>query len=341
MNSETERFASAAIANAPFGFLIAGPDGAVLSQNRKSEEILGSLIGKNMGSIVSAFDVAGSCRDCLAGQKTIEVKEAAWNGKYLKFFFVPADGSACTVIVEDITEAKTVEKNREQFFMVASHDLRTPLAAIKASAELIMKAYSNDIQNENAKKLIANIDLASVRLIKIVSDFLEAPRLEAGRIAVTKERFDVAETIRKAVGDLAIIATNKGISLSYDAPRDPLPAVFADKEIVEQVIVNLIGNALKFTFQGGVTVSSAADDGMMRVRVTDTGVGIAEQDQQMLFGKFRQTDENFIGRGITQGSGLGLYISELLVGMIGGSVVLEKSDLGKGSTFVFAIPLAK
>ena len=236
---------------------------------------------------------------------------------------------------------KAVMKNKEEFFLIAAHELRTPLTAIKASAELMLREYLDQLPNNNMKELLINIDAASARLIKIVNDFLEAPRLEEGHIEIHKETFDLMEIVRKVVGDLKILVTKKNITLSYEEPVSQLPNVFADKNITEQILINLIGNAIKFTYQGGITIRAMVEGDNVKVTVSDTGIGIAEHDQPILFRKFQQTDESFIARGIVQGTGLGLYISQLLISHMGGAITLEKSELGKGSVFSFTIPAAK
>src|SRR5208283_3205524 len=102
-------------------------------------------------------------------------------------------------------EEKEIIKNKEDSFLIATHELRTPLTAIKASVEIILRSYHDQIPNDNVKELLMNIDNASIRLIKIVNDFLEAPSLEQGRIQIKNEIFNVAELIRKVVGDLKIL----------------------------------------------------------------------------------------------------------------------------------------
>ena len=136
------------------------------------------------------------------------------------------------------------------------------------------------------------------------------------------------------------MAESKNIKLVYD-DKNFLPNIVADKSVVEQIVINLIGNAMKFTTEGSITITGQVEQDFVKVFVSDTGIGISEKDQPLLFKKFQQTDENFISRGIMQGSGLGLYISQLLISNMGGVVKLEKSEVGKGSVFSFTIPIAK
>lgn len=238
-------------------------------------------------------------------------------------------------------DEKDLMKNKEEFFLIATHELRTPLTAIKASAELILESYLDQIPNNDVKELIMNIDNASIRLIRIVNDFLEAPSLEEGKIKIKNEIFNVSELIRKVIGDLKIISAKKNITIAYNEPNAALPDVSADRNGIEQILVNLIGNAIKFTSVGGVTVTSGAEGDFVKIRVSDTGMGISESDQKLLFKKFQEANKSLISDEDMQGTGLGLYISKLLISKMGGDIELEKSEAGKGSVFAFTIPIAR
>ncbi len=233
------------------------------------------------------------------------------------------------------------EKSREEFFLIATHELRTPLTAIRASAELILSSYADHIKNDDVKELLTNIDTASIRLIKIINDFLEAPSLEKGKVQIKNKIFDVAGLIGKVINDLKILATRKNITLSYDNKNNCLLDVCADKNGIEQILINLIGNAIRFTSEGGVTVKSEMDGDFIKVSVSDTGTGISEKDQKFLFKKFQKADKGLASSENMQSTGLGLYISQLLISKMGGTIKLEKSELEKGSTFSFTIPIAK
>ena len=132
------------------------------------------------------------------------------------------------------------------------------------------------------------------------------------------------------------------LSLELREPKESIPAVWADKDRVKQVLINFIGNGLKFTKQGGVFVDLVVEEnGCVKVSVTDTGIGIAEENQQLLFRKFQQAESNIHTRDTTKGTGLGLYISKLITEGMGGNIALEKSEVGKGSIFSFTLPVAK
>jgi signal transduction histidine kinase len=245
------------------------------------------------------------------------------------------------VLVEDITEAKVMERSRDEFFAVASHELRTPLTAIRGNAEMILEAYADKIADGDLKEMLRDIDISSTRLIGIVNDFLEVSRLEQGRFEIKKERFDVSEIIGKVLRDLETTVEQKGLAAAYAAPASPLPAVYADKNRTEQILFNLVGNAIKFTKSGSITVTAVAAGNFINVRVIDTGGGISEHNQALLFRKFQPAGEEMLARDVTQSTGLGLYISKLIISSMGGTIGLERSEPGKGSTFLFTLPVAR
>ncbi len=237
-------------------------------------------------------------------------------------------------------DEKAVIKSKEDFFLFASHELRTPLTAIRASAELLLSKYSDKVSDPDMKELLTDIDVASIRLIRIINNFLDPSHLENGAINMKKENFDIADAVRATISHLKILAIKKNITLSYEADNEILPNVFADKDIVEQILTNLIGNAIKFTSEGGVTLTSEVAGDFLKITVSDTGIGISKEDQALLFGKFKRVGENRDEKNC-EDSGLGLYISQTLISAIGGNIALEKSEQGKGSIFTFTIPIAK
>jgi signal transduction histidine kinase len=161
--------------------------------------------------------------------------------------------------------------------------------------------------------------------------------LEQGKIEIKKESFDFSLVIEKVIRDLKEMVHSKGLELECTKLED-LPKVWADKNRSEQVLVNLIGNAVKFTKEGKVSIGVTAEEGRLVVRVSDTGIGISEKNQALLFRKFQQAGEYVLARDVSQSTGLGLYICRLMALSMGCEVALEKSELGKGSTFTFILP---
>lgn len=347
----------ASIESLSFGFIIADTNDNIVVKNEALSEILElveepttvhGLAGAFRGVSSGLETITNSCRECIDLKKVVEIKEVSHGKKYLRVFCTPIltkEGSqeetlGYVMLVEDITEAKVMERSRDEFFAVASHELRTPLTAIRGNADMILDMYADKIIDKDMKEMLQDIDISSVRLISVVNDFLEVSRLEQGRVEIKKEPLNVSEVVEKVVRDLKAMVEQKGLSLIYTAPASPLPMVSSDKSKVEQILINLVGNAVKFTKGGSITITTSVADGFVSIRVTDTGLGISEHNQTLLFRKFQQAGEQMLARDVTQSTGLGLYISKLIIENMGGTIGLERSELDKGSTFFFTLPIA-
>ncbi len=339
----------ASINSLSFGFVIAAIDGAILLKNPALARILRfseppDRISDLSGVLASSFDLDTFCAETVARGVPGETSDIVYGTQLLRILCAPisADGGTGAIgyvlLVEDITEAKVMQRSREEFFSIASHELRTPLTAIRGNTNLLLNTYKDRLPDPEMREMLEDINASSGRLITMVNDFLQVSRLEQGKLEIKRESFALAVTIAEVVRSLTELAKQKGLTLSY-TPSE-LPPVLADVDRTEQVLENLIGNAIKFTEKGGVTVSAEQVGATVIVRVTDTGVGISEQNQSLLFRKFQQAGEDTLARDNSQSTGLGLYISKLIMNSMGGKIVLEESQIGKGSTFSFTLPLA-
>jgi signal transduction histidine kinase len=281
--------------------------------------------------------------------KPVEKPEVHFESKILSLFTAPilndhpggkSERLGAVVLVEDITEAKLLEQARDDFFSIASHELRTPLTAVRGNAALLQQEYSSKVHEAPFDEMVSDIHDASVRLIEIVNDFLDATRLEQGRIKFENDTFGVHEVVKAVTYEMATVAKMKDTQLKMGEGLEKLPLIYADKNRVKQVVYNLLGNALKFTEKGTITVDAVVDGAKLKVLVRDTGTGIPEESQQLLFRKFQQASNVFTTRE-SRGTGLGLYISKLITEQMGGRIALESSKVGVGTTFSFTVPLAK
>ena len=344
----------ASINSLSFGFILASVDDVILLRNPTLLKILDLKDEpRTMQEIAALFktsdskvdlDIMPATKRCMELKVPIEFKDVAYGSRFLRVICVPVStgeaASGYILLVEDITEAKVMERSRDEFFAVASHELRTPLTAIRGNADMILEMYADKIVDKDMKEMLTDINSSSVRLIDIVNDFLEVSRLEQGKIEMKLEKFNPSEVVEKVIRDLKEMIAKKGLTLLYTPPSAPLPDVFADKNRTEQIIVNFVGNSTKFTKEGSISISLEPQGPMMRFRVTDTGAGISEGNQSLLFRKFQQAGEQMLARDVSQSTGLGLYICKLIVANMGGEIGLEKSELGKGSTFFFTVPIA-
>ena len=243
-------------------------------------------------------------------------------------------------VSEDLSRAnrklKAFDKLKDEFLSVASHELRTPMTAIKGFISMIEEGDYGEV-GDKLRTPLRDIEISTDRLIKLVNDMLNISRIEAGRLKFAISEFFINDLLSDIVSSLQPLAKEKRISLEiseFEKIR-----VQGDEDKVRQILDNLIGNALKFTDKGGVTLSKRSKDEEIEILVADTGIGIAQEDQGKLFKKFELIQPQDVGR--PTGSGLGLYISREIARKMGGDVWLERSIKDKGSTFVFSLPLAK
>jgi signal transduction histidine kinase len=233
---------------------------------------------------------------------------------------------------------KELDKLKDDFFSVASHELRTPLAAIRWNSAMINSYYSSKINAGHFAGMVNDIHEASLRLIEIVNDFLDTSRLEQGRITFQKEKINLPEIIKDVIRDLDSLARTGGLHIKYVSGKQNIPEIISDSGRIKQVLFNLIGNSIKFTKAGGVEVALKKDKNSIKVFIKDTGIGILPEKHHLLFQKFKQAGKAYLNRDSSSGTGLGLYISRLIVEGLGGKIKLEKSELEKGSTFSFTLP---
>jgi len=242
-------------------------------------------------------------------------------------------------------ELKRIDQMKSEFVSVASHELRTPLSAIKNAVQLILKGKTGEI-NETQVRFLSLAERNIDRLTNILNDLLNLSRIESGKVEMSLEDFDLKGVIELVAVSLKPQADVKSIQLETEVPEQ-LPMVYGDREKIEQILINLIGNALKFTPEGGqirimVEPYPVHPEGesaqMVSVSVKDTGIGIPKEHLEAVFEKFHQV-EGSLQRSLG-GTGLGLAITKGLVEALNGKIWVE-SEIGKGSTFTLTLPAAQ
>jgi len=340
----------ASINSLTMGFAIVDPKGNFMINNPSIFYILDVIENiKSLDEISTILDIKGESllkrlEKCVVDKCIIEMNELMFGKKYLRLFLTPVFSldSVCiggVLLIEDVTEAKVLERSRDEFFAVASHELRTPLTAIRGNTEMILTDYKEKIQDIDVKEMLTDIDEASIRLIGIVNDFLEVSRLEQGNISIKNTKFDMLDVTKKVIDSLNNEASKKNLSLKIITPKKSLPEIYSDKDKIEEVLFNLVGNSIKFTESGSVSVSFDIVDNKFKVLVSDTGKGISLKNESLLFRKFQPAGDDMLVRDVTKSTGLGLYISKMMIEKMGGNIGLEKSEQGVGSVFFFTIPI--
>lgn len=339
------------------GFLMTLRDGTVIAYNPALARLFNIIDeSKNAPSSLSihtvqeklgkGYDLEGAIRHALKEGGAFSSGDVDLNGRVLSINGSPIlpDGRfeaiGVVILVSDVTEIKMLEREKDEFVSIASHELRTPLTAIRGNSAMLLDMYGDQMPSEDIKQMLRDIKDGSVRLIAVVNQFLSMSRLEQGRTVFDIEELVLNDTMDRVINNLRSLADEKHIQLINKLPVD-LPFVMADAARLEEICTNLVGNAIKYTESGSITVHAEADGSQVKVRVTDTGRGIDVASRGLLFRKFQQAATNVLTRDNSSSTGLGLYITKLLVEQMGGTIGLESSELGKGSTFVFTLPIHK
>ena len=220
-----------------------------------------------------------------------------------------------------------------EFLANVTHELRTPLNSITGFAELLLEVDPD--LSENSRKNINTIYRNAKNLRLLIDDLLNISQIEAGHITVTLEQVDLGEISCEVAQMLKPTISPKEVEIIVKLSED-LPKISSDRKKVKQVMINLLGNAVKFTEQGTISIEGQVEDDMLRVDISDTGIGISAKEQKHIFEKFRQVDGT--SRRQYGGTGLGLAISKDLMKILGGDIFVH-SELGKGSTFSVIFPI--
>ncbi len=231
-----------------------------------------------------------------------------------------------------LNAAKKAARLKDEFLASMSHELRSPLTAIIGFAERI-PAKIDKGENDKAMSFAEDIQSSAGHLLGLINDILDFAKIESGEMAILKEKISIHEIADNLISLFRSIAEEKSIDLKCRLP-DNLPFIKADRKRLMQVMVNLVSNAIKFTPEGGtVKVSATGGDGII-LTVEDTGVGIAPEEQEIVFNRFSQVGRR---KKEQQGTGLGLAISKQIVELLGGRIWLE-SKPGEGSRFYVSLP---
>ncbi len=257
-------------------------------------------------------------------------------------------GGGTVAVYTDITELKHHEAELEiardeamaathaksKFLANMSHELRTPLNSVLGFTELLVDGIYGELP-EKAKATVSRVQANGRHLLGLINDVLDLSKIEAGQLTLTLEDYSVGQIVRSAVTAVEPLARSKGLALAATV-HEHLPLGRGDERRLTQVLLNLAGNAVKFTERGGVDILADAVDGHFEIIVRDTGPGIAPEDQALIFDEFQQVDSSSTRQ--KGGTGLGLAISKRFVEMHGGTIDVE-SVPGSGSTFRITIPI--
>ncbi len=309
------------------------PESRLLAEVVQCRELLDLLTGTthrkktaSRSGEIDLPDAAGHPRFFRVTASTLAEEESESAGR-------PTGGAVA--VFQDIGDQKALRKRNAEFVSSVSHEMKTPLAGIKAYVELLIDGDAED--EETREEFLQVIDGQADRLQRLVENLLNLARIEAGVVKVSKRNQSLNEVLDEALQVVQPSAEAKSIQLTSDLSPMYL-GVLADRDMLLQSAINLLSNAIKYTPEGGsVTLRSRMDDGHVRFEVEDTGVGLSEEDRDRVFEKFYRVKKD---KNMAAGTGLGLPLAKHIVEDVHGGCLTVTSTLGQGSTFSISLPNA-
>lgn len=229
-----------------------------------------------------------------------------------------------------------LDRMKDEFISVASHEMNTPLAAIQGYLSMILDEGMGKV-DATAKEYLSRVYASSKRLAALILDLLNVSRIEQGRVHLMYAETRPEELVKSVMDELVVRSDAKKLYLRFAKPDEQLPTTWVDLNRIREVLVNMVGNSIKFTDKGGVEIKAETEGEMLKFTVHDTGVGVPEEEVDKLFKKFSQLNRE---KNEFQGSGLGLYISKSIVELHGGKMWVVATPKGEtGATFCFTVPI--
>ena len=317
------------------GVLIADAQGIVQFANPAAGRLFQASepINRSIAEVVRNHQLVEAWRRCQqTRQLQSESVELPARHQYLQLVVVPDQhSSGSLLLVQDLTRLRRLETVRRDFISNLSHELRTPLASLKALTETLQDGALDD--PPAARRFIDQIQVETDALTQMVTELLELSRIESGRLTLDLTPVSPRDLLLSASRRMQLQAERAGLNLRVECLED-LPKIKIDSQRLEQVLVNLIHNAVKFTRAGGeVVLLAESSGGVVMIAVQDTGIGIPEEDVSRIFERFYRVDKSRAG----SGTGLGLSIAKHIVEAHRGKIWAESAE-GEGSTFYFTIP---
>ncbi len=319
------------------GIAMVDAQGQLLLANPALERLFGfkeaAALGQPLIRALRDADIHEAVSRCLATRQQQTVQVNALSGKFLGIGVVPLESPyGALLVVHDLTDVRNLQTTRREFVANVSHELRTPLTGIKAIVETLQDGAIDDRKaaSEFLDKIHAEVDA----MTQMVSELIELSRIESGGIELRFEPVDLNAIARRVIARLGPQAERAKVAL-VEQLADDLPLVPADRDRIEQVLVNIVHNAIKFTPAGGkATIATGSGPDSVSVAVTDTGIGISREDLPHIFERFFKADRSRS----SGGTGLGLAIAKHTVQAHGGTIQVSSIE-GQGSVFTLTLPL--
>jgi two-component system phosphate regulon sensor histidine kinase PhoR len=341
--TEERNLSSAILGSMVEGVAVVNGAERLVFANQGFAEILGldvpPVSGSSLLEIVRQTELIDAVRRVLAGESRVEAEIVT--GTLRQHYFAATvasvragETSGAVIVLHDITALRKLERVRRDFVANVSHEFRTPLTAIQGFAETLIAGAINDPLNRD--RFLAIILEHSRRLARLTEDLLRLSEMDAERLELEIRRISVSQLVESCYETAQRRAAEKGLTLSLDLPG-PLPDISGDARRLQEVLQNLLDNAIQYTLpRGTILLSADAINDEVVLTVTDTGIGIPQSDQPRIFERFYRVDAARSRE--AGGTGLGLAIAKHLIEAHGGRIWVE-SEIGNGSTFHFSVPI--
>ncbi len=337
----------AIISNLPEGIIVTNSDDKLILANHRAEEMFQFSMKENYGKfILECINHPGLLdiikEQHLEKQSSIirEIRIPIEKGKNKTYLLSSSlaknqegDSIGVVTILRDVSREKEIEGLRESFLRTVSHELRTPLTSVIGFIDLVFKTPGQTITNQQ-KDYLTIASNSAVNLKNLINDLLDLSRIEAGKVNLLYTRIGISDVVTGIASSFMPLTKDKSLSVLIE----PIPKHWemdADLEKVRRILINLISNAIKFTPQGSVKISVDQTESHFVFHISDTGIGLLDEERDIIFDKFRQADDSSTRR--YEGIGLGLSIVKELVELHHGKIWVE-SEYQKGSTFSFSLP---
>jgi len=281
-------------------------------------------------------------KNCINKGESVNLDEIKIGNKFVEISINPVKDDigkimGVAMIIHDITQMKQIDNMKTEFVSVASHQLRTPLTAIKLFTEMLMNEQVGKLKKEQ-KKYLDNVYQSTDRMVRLVNDLLNVSRIESGRLSIVPELIFVDKFISTIIEEAKPLAQAKNCKIIFLKPKKKLARIALDVNLVRQVVHNLITNAIKYSREEGGFVNVELknyDQKNILIKVSDNGIGIPKEKQDRIFQKFFRADNAV--KSETEGTGLGLYVSKMIVESSGGKIWFDSKE-NKGTSFYFILP---
>jgi len=290
---------------------------------------------------VQNVDFSYYLKEAIKNGKYSHVETLNINESYFEVFINPVTDAVkkrfgAALIIHDITQIKLIDRMKTEFVSVASHQLRTPLTAIKLFTEMLIGKEVGEL-NKDQQEYLENVYESTERMVRLVNDLLNVTRIESGRLSINPEPTDLSKFLKSVISEANPLARLKKIAIDFNS-KGKIPVINLDVNLVRQVFHNLITNAIRYSGQknGRIKISLKKHNAKnVLISISDNGIGIPENVQKRIFEKFYRADNAV--KVATEGTGLGLYVSKMIIEQSDGEIWFE-SKPGKGTTFFVKLP---